>query len=99
MAAPLADAIEQALLTVASALGQKQPLQPLPPLDNYLDDVCDRIQKLHRDRLIEMTTHLPETTPTLQQIKTQTPAATELSQIVQTIKGMHSVATRLKTSC
>ncbi|WP_193854501.1 FUSC family protein [cf. Phormidesmis sp. LEGE 11477] len=92
---PLADALEQALLTVARALGQKLPLQPLPPLDDYLDDVCDRIQKLHRDRLQELTADLPKTTPTLQQIKSQTPVATELSQIVRATEGIHSVAARL----
>lgn len=92
----LSNAIEQALLGLAGAIACKQPLQPLPPLDDYLDAVCDRISQLHSNRLSEMTLHSAKTTQTLQAVTTQTPVATALSQIVRTVKGMHSTIARLR---
>ncbi|MEM8505293.1 MAG: hypothetical protein AAF716_19335 [Cyanobacteria bacterium P01_D01_bin.1] len=68
----------------------------MPPLDDYLNEVCDRIQTLHRDRLIEMKTSSAQATPLLQKIRKQTPVSTELSQIVRAVKGMHDVVNRLQ---
>ncbi len=92
----LSDAIDHALLNLATAIGHHQPPPPLPPLENSLEAVCDRIQQLHSDRFSEMTLHSAKTTPTLQAIKTQTPIATELSQIVRIVKGLYSSAARIK---
>ena len=92
----LSNAIEQALLGLSTAIACQQSLQPLPPLDEYLDTACDRIQQLHRDRLVEMTAHSAKMTPTLQAITTQTPVVTALSQITRTVKGMHSTVARLR---
>ncbi|MGB3299497.1 MAG: FUSC family protein [Phormidesmis sp.] len=93
----LTNAIEQSLLSMASAIAGKQALQPLPPLDDYLEAICDRVNQLHVTRLSELAAQPATTTPTLQFVRTQTPVATELSRITRTVKGIHSAIHRLET--
>lgn len=94
----LTNAIEQVLLNLADTIGHRQTLQPLPPLDDYLEAICDRVHQLHITRLSEIAIHSvqPMQTPTLQAVRTQTPVAAELGRIVRAIKGLHITASRLE---
>lgn len=92
----LADTIVQVLENLADALGQGQPLQPLPALDSYLEAIHAQIEQLHTARLSEIATNSNTLTPTLQAVREQTPLSTELDRIVNEIKVMHCVIARLQ---
>lgn len=94
----LANEIEEVLINLADALHQRQTPQPLPPLDNYLESICDRIERLHNARISEITTHLDTTTPTLQAVREQTPVATVLHRIVRAVKIMHCAISRMEAT-
>ncbi|BBD65520.1 hypothetical protein NIES4072_08050 [Nostoc commune NIES-4072] len=92
----LADTIVQVLENLADALGQGQPPQPLPALDNYLEAIHYQIEQLHTARLSEIATNSNTFTPTLQAVREQTPLSTELDRIVNEIKVLHCVIARLQ---
>ncbi|MEH1838873.1 MAG: FUSC family protein [Nostoc sp.] len=92
----LADAIVQVLENLADALGQRQPPQPLPALDSYLEAIHNQIRQLHTARLSEIATNSNTLTPTLQAVREQTLLSTELDRIVNEIKVMHCVIARLQ---
>ena len=93
----LTNALEQVLLNLAETIAHRQTLQPLPPLDDYLEPIYDRVHQLHITRLSEITDSpaQPMPTPTLQAVRTQTLVTTELSRVVRTVKGLHITASRL----
>ncbi len=91
----LTEAIAKVLNNLADALNQGQPLQPLPPLADYLAVICDRVEQLHSTRISEVTARSTHTTPTLQAVRQQTPVATSLSRIVRAVTVMHSAVGRL----
>ncbi|WP_319423604.1 FUSC family protein [Pleurocapsa sp. FMAR1] len=90
----LTEAIEQVLDNLADTLNGGQKLLPLPPLDEYLLAISDRIKQLHTARISEIATHLTATT-TLQAVRTHTPVATELNQIVRAVTIMHCTIDRI----
>ncbi|MGF2035005.1 MAG: FUSC family protein [Nostoc sp. CmiVER01] len=92
----LADTIVQVLENLADALGQRQPPQPLPALDSYLEAIHNQIEQLHTARLSEIATNSNTLTPTLQAVREQTPLSTELDRIVNEIKVLHCVIARLQ---
>ena len=92
---PLTTALEQVLSNLADAIAQKQTLQPLPPLDDYLAPICDRIQQLHTARLSEIRTAPVTTTPTLQAVKAKTPVVTELNRIIRAVTIIHCTVGRI----
>jgi uncharacterized membrane protein YccC len=92
----LTDTIIQVLENLADALGQKQPPQPFPVLDSYLEAIHSQIEQLHTARLSEIATNSPTLTPTLQAVREQTLLSTEMDRIVNEIKVMHCVIARLQ---
>ena len=92
----LTNALEQVLLNLADAIAHRQTLQPLPPLDDYLEPIYDRVHQLHVTRLSEMTVSPAQPTETLQAVRTQTLLTTELSRIVRIVKGLHITTSRLE---
>ncbi|RCJ27514.1 hypothetical protein A6770_25570 [Nostoc minutum NIES-26] len=92
----LTDTIVQVLENLANALRQRQPPQPLPALDGYLEAIHDQIEQLHTTRLSEIVTNANTLTPTLQAVREQTPLFIELERIVNEIKVMHCVIARLQ---
>lgn len=90
----LTEAIEQVLNNLASTIARRQKLQPLPPLEDYLAVICDRIFQLHTARISEIASHLVKTTPTLLSVRQQTPIATQLSRIVRGVTIMHQTIDR-----
>ncbi|OYE06447.1 FUSC family protein [Nostoc sp. 'Peltigera membranacea cyanobiont' 232] len=92
----LTDIIIQVLENLADALGQRQPPQPLPALDSYLEVIHNQIEQLHTARLSEIATNSQTLTSTLQAVREQTPLSTELDRIVNEIKVMHCVIARLQ---
>lgn len=93
----LTEAIEQVLHNLADAFNQRQELQPLPPLNDYLVVICYRIKQLHTARIAEISLRPITTTPTLQAIRQQTPVATELNRIVRAVTIMHSSISRMQS--
>ncbi|MEH2138147.1 FUSC family protein [Nostoc sp.] len=92
----LTDSIIQILENLADALGQGQPPQALPALDGYLEVIHNQIEQLHTTRLSEIATNSQTLTSTLQAVREQTPLSTELDRIVNEIKVMHCVISRLQ---
>ncbi|MFN6461728.1 MAG: FUSC family protein [Nostoc sp. DedVER02] len=92
----LADTIIQILENLADALGQRQPPQALPALDSYLEVIHNQIEQLHTARLSEIATNSQTLTSTLQAVREQTPLSIELDRIVNEIKVMHCVISRLQ---
>lgn len=93
----LTEAIEQVLNNLADAFNRGQGLQPLPPLDDYLAVICDRIKQLHTARIAEISLRPVTTTPTLQAIRQQTPVVTELNLIVRAVTIMHCTISRIQS--
>ncbi len=91
----LTDAIEQVLDNLAHTLNGEQKLQPLPPLDEYLSAISDRVKQLHTTRISEIATYPVTATATLQAVRTHTPVATELNQIVRAVTIMHCTIDRI----
>ena len=91
----LTDAIEQVLDNLAHTLNGEQKLQPLPPLDEYLSAICDRVKQLHNTRISEIATYPVTATATLQAVRIHTPVATELNQIVRAVKIIHCTIDRI----
>ena len=92
----LTTAVEQTLSNLADAIAQKQELQPLPPLNDYLLPIFDYVRQLHTTRLSEIQVSLTKPTSTLQAITEKTPVATELNRIVQAVTIIHSTIGRIK---
>ncbi|KAF3886966.1 MULTISPECIES: FUSC family protein [Nostocales] len=92
----LADTIVRVLENLADALVQRQRPQELPALDIYLEAIHDQIAQLHAARLSEIAKNSNTLTPTLQAVREQTPLSIELDRIVNEIKVMHCVITRLQ---
>ncbi|MEH2196904.1 FUSC family protein [Nostoc sp.] len=92
----LTDIIIQILENLADALGQGQSPQPLPALDSYLEVIHNQIEQLHTARLSEIARNSQTLTSTLQAVREQTPLSTELDRIVNEIKVMHCVISRLQ---
>lgn len=92
----LTEAIEQVLNNLASAIARRQKLQPLPPLEDYLADICDRISQLHTARISEIALPQVTTTPTLLSVRQHTPIATQLSRIVRAVTIMHQTIDRMQ---
>ena len=91
----LTDAIEQVLDNLAHTLNGEQKLQPLPPLDEYLSTISDRVKQLHTTRISEIATYPVTATATLQAVRTHTPVATELNQIVRAVTIIHCTIDRI----
>ncbi|MBD2438297.1 FUSC family protein [Nostoc sp. FACHB-110] len=92
---PLTDAMIQILENLADSLAQRQPPQPLPALDSYLEAIHNQIQQLHNARLSEITTSSQILTPILQAVREQTPLSIELERIINEIKVIHCVMGRI----
>jgi uncharacterized membrane protein YccC len=92
----LTDSIVQVLENLADSLQQKQPPQPLPALDDYLEVIHNQIEQLHTAHFSEIATNTHTLTPTLQAIREQTPLSTELERITNEIKVMHCVIKRMQ---
>jgi hypothetical protein len=93
-----ADAIVQVLENLADALQQRQPPQPLPNLDPYLEAIHHHVERLHTKRASEFASDPGTATPTLQAIRERTPISTELDRIAQEITSLHSAIVRLQES-
>jgi uncharacterized membrane protein YccC len=92
------DAIVQVLENLADALQQRQPPQPLPDFEPYLEAIRDRVERLHAERALEFASNPGTATPTLQVIRERTPISTELDRIAQEITSLHSAIVRLQES-
>ncbi len=90
-----ADAIVQILENAADVLQHRQPLQPLPNLDRYLEAIHNHIERLHRDRALTVT-NADAQTHTLQAIRERTPISAGLDQIAYEITSIHSAIARLQ---
>ncbi|MBU7582879.1 MAG: FUSC family protein [Nostoc sp. TH1S01] len=90
----LTDTIVQVLENLADSIQQKQPPQPLPPLDRYLEVIHNQIEQLHTARLSEIPIQSHTLTSTLQAVREQTPLSTELERIINEIKVIHCVIAR-----
>ena len=91
-----ADAIVQVLENLADALQQRQPPQPLPDFNSYLEAIHSHVERLHAERALEFASDPGTATPTLQAIRERTPISTELDRIAQEITSLHSAIVRLQ---
>ena len=88
-----ADTIVQVLENLANCLEKGLPPQPLPDLTIHLEEIHDRVQQLHTDRILELS-ESRQVTPTLQAVREQTPVSTQLHRIAREVTIMHCTVSR-----
>ncbi len=87
------DTIVQVLENLANCLEKGLLPQPLPDLTIHLEEIHDRVQQLHTDRISELS-ESRQVTPTLQAVREQTPVSTQLKRIAREVTIMHCAISR-----